>query len=75
MFGGTERMPCAVIRIAGGHQGLGGLAAPLIGKGKALGLLYFERTTASGQPFDAIDVHIMAMLTNQAAVVIGPLVG
>ncbi|MCO5172030.1 MAG: FHA domain-containing protein [Planctomycetes bacterium] len=65
----------SVIKIAGGHQGLGGLAAPLLSKGKAVGLLYFERTTAAGQALDAADVHLMAMLTNQAAVVIAPLVG
>lgn len=65
----------SVVRIAGGHQGLGGLAAPLITKGKALGLLYFERTTGSGPPLDASDVHLMAMITNEAALVIAPLVG
>lgn len=65
----------SVIKIAGGHQGLGGLAAPLLSKGKAVGLLYFERTTAGGQALDAFDVHLMAMLSNQAAVVIAPLVG
>ena len=64
----------SVVRIAGGHQGLGGLAAPLITKGKALGLLYFERTTVSGPPLDASDVHLMAMITNEAALVIAPLV-
>jgi hypothetical protein len=64
----------SVIKIAGGHQGLGGLAAPLLSKGKAVGLLYFERTTASGQALDSIDVHVMAILSNQAAVVIAPLV-
>lgn len=64
----------SVIKIAGGHQGLGGLAAPLLSKGKAVGLLYFERMTASGQALDAADVHLMAMLSNQAAVVIAPLV-
>lgn len=65
----------SVIKIAGGHQGLGGLAAPLLSKGKAVGLLYFERTTAAGQALDAVDVHLMALLSNQAAVVIAPLVG
>lgn len=64
----------SVVRIAGGHQGLGGLAAPLITRGKALGLLYFERTTGSGPPLDASDVHLMAMITNEAALVIAPLV-
>lgn len=64
----------SVIKIAGGHQGLGGLAAPLLSKGKAVGLLYFERMTAGGQALDAADVHLMAMLSNQAAVVIAPLV-
>lgn len=64
----------SVIRVAGGHQGLGGLAAPLLSKGKAVGLLYFERTTAGGPPIDASDVHLMGMLTNQAALVIAPLV-
>lgn len=64
----------SVVRIAGGHQGLGGLAAPLITRGKALGLLYFERTTAGGPPLDASDVHLMAMITNEAALVIAPLV-
>jgi hypothetical protein len=64
-----------VVRIAGGHQGLGGLATPLLSRGKAVGLLYFERTTGSDQPLDAADVHLMAMLANQAAVVIAPLLG
>ncbi len=64
----------SVIKIAGGHQGLGGLAAPLLSRGKAVGLLYFERMTAGGQALDATDVHLMAMLSNQAAVVIAPLV-
>lgn len=36
----------SVIRVAGGIEGLGGLAAPLITQGRALGLLYFERNTA-----------------------------
>lgn len=64
----------SVIKIAGGHQGLGGLAAPLLSKGKAVGLLYFERMTASGPALDSADVHLMAILANQAAVVIAPLV-
>ena len=65
-----------VVRVAGGHQGLGGLAAPLLSRsGKALGMLYFERVTAGGEPLDATDGHLMSMLTNQAAAVLAPLVG
>ncbi len=64
----------SVIRIAGGAEGLGGLAAPLVTQGRALGLLYFERNTFQGLALAADDVHIMALLTNLSALVIAPLV-
>ena len=63
-----------VLRIAGGHHGLGGLAAPLLCQGRVLGLIYFEQTTSLAVPFEAEDVHLTAMLANQAALVIAPLV-
>ncbi len=64
----------SVIRIAGGGEGLGGLAAPLVTQGRALGLLYFERNTVQGMALAADDVHLMAMLTNLSALIIAPLV-
>jgi len=64
----------SVLRVSGGHEGLGGLAAPLLSDGRALGMLYFERVTSQGQPFEAEDVHLMALIANQAGVVIAPLV-
>lgn len=64
-----------VIRVAGGYEGLGGLAAPLITQGRALGLLYFERTVAAaGYAMGADDVHLLALLTNVASLKIAPLV-
>lgn len=60
-----------VLRIAGGGAGLGGLAAPLLYDARVLGLIYFERTTP-GPAFGTDDVHLTAMLANQAAVVLGP---
>ena len=44
----------------------GGFAAPLISGGKAIGLLFFERGER-GAPFEADDVHLMALITNQTA--------
>ncbi len=44
----------------------GGFAAPLIADGKAIGLLFFEREERGG-PFEADDVHLMALITNQTA--------
>jgi pSer/pThr/pTyr-binding forkhead associated (FHA) protein len=64
----------SVVRVADGVSGVSGLAAPLIANAsRALGLLYFERQTA-GKPLDADEVHLMAMLTNTASLVIKPLV-
>jgi GAF domain-containing protein len=61
-----------VLRIAGGLDGLGGLAAPLLYQGRVLGLIYFERTTSGSLPFEAEDVHLTAVIANQAAFVLGP---
>jgi Inner membrane component of T3SS, cytoplasmic domain/GAF domain len=44
----------------------GGFAAPLISGGKAIGLLFFERSER-GAPFEADDVHLMAIITNEVA--------
>jgi hypothetical protein len=44
----------------------GGFAAPLISGGKAIGLLFFERGER-GAPFEADDVHLMALITNQTS--------
>jgi len=63
----------SVIRVAGGIEGLGGLAAPLITQGRALGLLYFERNTAP-LPLAADDVHVMAIIANLSSLLIAPLV-
>ena len=54
----------SVVRVAGGMEGMGGLAAPLVAGGRALGLLYFERMLGNPHQLDADDVHLMAMLTN-----------
>lgn len=64
----------SVIRVAGGYQGLGGLAAPLLTESRALGMLYFERVSTPGAPLGADDVHLMALLTNIASLKIAPLV-
>jgi hypothetical protein len=65
----------SVIRVAGGYEGLGGLAAPLLAsEGRALGLLYFERMSTPGHALGADDVHLMALLTNLASLKIAPLV-
>lgn len=64
----------SVIRVAGGYEGLGGLAAPLLAEGRALGLLYFERMSAPGHALGADDVHLMALLTNLASLKIAPLI-
>lgn len=64
----------SVIRVAGGYEGLGGLAAPLLTESRALGMLYFERISTPGQPLGADDVHLMALLTNIASLKIAPLV-
>ncbi len=64
----------SVIRVAGGYQGLGGLAAPLLTESRALGMLYFERVSTPGAPLGADDVHLMALLTNVASLKIAPLV-
>ncbi|MBL4848146.1 MAG: FHA domain-containing protein [Planctomycetes bacterium] len=64
----------SVIRVAGGYQGLGGLAAPLLTESRALGMLYFERVSTPGSPLGADDVHLMALLTNIASLKIAPLV-
>lgn len=64
----------SVIRVAGGYEGLGGLAAPLLTDSRALGMLYFERISTPGQPLGADDVHLMALLTNVASLKIAPLV-
>lgn len=64
----------SVIRVAGGYQGLGGLAAPLLTESRALGMLYFERVSTPGSPLGADDVHLMALLTNVASLKIAPLV-
>ncbi|MGE0711319.1 MAG: FHA domain-containing protein [Planctomycetota bacterium] len=65
----------SVIRVAGGYEGLGGLAAPLVGgEGRALGLLYFERISTPGHALGADDVHLMALLTNLASLKLGPLI-
>jgi hypothetical protein len=50
----------------------GGFAAPLISGGKALGLLFFERSD-QGAPFDADDVHLMAMIANQVSLAVAKL--
>jgi hypothetical protein len=50
----------------------GGFAAPLISGGKATGLLFFERGER-GAPFEADDVHLMAIITNQTAVAVAQL--
>lgn len=68
-----------VIRVTGGEQGLDGLAAPLLGGERALGLLYFERPVApreagTSEALELEDVHLMGLLANQAALVIAPLV-
>jgi hypothetical protein len=64
----------SVIRVADAASGLSGLAAPLIAQAsRTLGLLYFERQTA-GRPLDADEVHLMAMITNTASLIIEPLV-
>lgn len=64
----------SVVRVAGGMEGMGGLAAPLVVRGRALGLLYFERSLGNPHQLDADDVHLMAMLTNLASLLIAPLV-
>jgi len=50
----------------------GGFAAPLISGGKALGLLFFERGE-KGAPFEADDVHLMAIITNEVAFAVAKL--
>ncbi len=50
----------------------GGFAAPLISGGKAIGLLFFERGER-GAPFEADDVHLMALITNQTSFAIAKL--
>jgi pSer/pThr/pTyr-binding forkhead associated (FHA) protein len=50
----------------------GGFAAPLIADGKAIGLLFFEREERGG-PFEADDVHLMALITNQTAFAVAKL--
>lgn len=63
-----------VVRVAGSQQqALDGLAAPLFAGERALGLLYFERLSGDGDPLELEDVHLMAILANQAALVIAPL--
>ncbi|MBI3722883.1 FHA domain-containing protein [bacterium] len=66
----------AVVRIAGPggdrRSPGGGLAAPLISWSKALGLLFFERGER-GAPFEADDVHMMAIITNQVTLAVARL--
>jgi pSer/pThr/pTyr-binding forkhead associated (FHA) protein len=62
----------SVIRVADGVSGLAGLAAPLITRGRALGLIYFER--GGGQAMDLDEVHVMAMLGGVTALLIAPLI-
>jgi hypothetical protein len=48
----------------------GGFASPLLSKGKALGLLFFERAGDRGAPFDGDDVHLMALIANQVSLAV-----